>query len=114
MAAYHKRREIAEACGEIVPPAKKKIECPKKECVERKVIECKKPCADTIVTQTIETVESKPIGIIDTPATIQLQQPATIQLPPPTINTMANQINTSPQTIPVSTPLTPITGRVRV
>ena len=42
--------EIAEACGELPPPVpKKKIECPKKECVEKKVIECvqKRPCNDT-------------------------------------------------------------------
>ena len=41
--------EIAEACGELPPPPpKKKIECPKKECVEKKVIECvqKRPCDD--------------------------------------------------------------------
>lgn len=49
IAAYHKRMEIAEACGELPPPPpKKKIECPKKECVEKKVIECvqKHPCDD--------------------------------------------------------------------
>jgi len=49
VAAYHKRMEIAEACGELPPPPpKKKIECPKKECVEKKVIECvqKRPCDD--------------------------------------------------------------------
>ena len=49
IAAYHKRMEIAEACGELPPPPpKKKIECPKKECVEKKVIECvnKRPCDD--------------------------------------------------------------------
>ncbi|CAH6419979.1 Hypothetical protein HVR_LOCUS1036 [uncultured virus] len=47
VAAYHRRMEIAEACGELPPPKpKKKIECPKKECVEKKIIECveKKPC----------------------------------------------------------------------
>ena len=45
IAAYHKRMEIAEACGELPPPPpKKKIECPKKECVEKKVVECVRPC----------------------------------------------------------------------
>lgn len=46
MANYHRKREIAEACGLIPPPEKKKITCPPKECVEKKVIECvtKRPC----------------------------------------------------------------------
>jgi hypothetical protein len=49
IAAHYKRLEIAEACGELPPPKpKKKIECPKKECVEKKVIECvqRKPCIE--------------------------------------------------------------------
>lgn len=52
IAGYHHAREIAEACGELPPPhPKKKIECPKKECVEKKVIECveKKPCNENKV-----------------------------------------------------------------
>jgi len=50
IAAYHRRMEIAEACGELPPPPpKKSIECPKKECVEKKIIECvdKRPCDTT-------------------------------------------------------------------
>ena len=49
VAAYHRGLEIAEACGELPPPPpKKKIECPKQECVEKKVVECvqKRPCDD--------------------------------------------------------------------
>lgn len=41
LAAYHRRMEIAEACGELPPPPpKKKIECPKRECVEKRIVEC--------------------------------------------------------------------------
>jgi hypothetical protein len=49
VAAYNKRLEIAEACGELIPEPKKKIECPKK-CVERKVVKFveQKPCAEKI------------------------------------------------------------------
>jgi hypothetical protein len=62
VAAYHKRMEIAEACGELPPPLpKKKIECPKKECVEKKVVECvqKRPC---------DTVDKSIVVPVDTPA----------------------------------------------
>jgi hypothetical protein len=38
---YHKARAIAEACGELPSPRKQSIvECPKKECVEKKVVDC--------------------------------------------------------------------------
>jgi len=38
----------------LLPPPKKKIECPKQECVEKKVVECiqKHPC-DTTTTKTV-------------------------------------------------------------
>lgn len=43
--ATKRRAEIAEACGELPPPPpKKKIECPKKQCVEKKIITCQTPC----------------------------------------------------------------------
>lgn len=47
VADYHRKREIAEACGEIVPVTKKKIECPK-NCVKKEIVECseKQPCSD--------------------------------------------------------------------
>lgn len=53
MANYHRKREIAEACGLIPPPEKKKITCPPKECLEKKVIECvtKRPCEQVMVQQ---------------------------------------------------------------
>jgi hypothetical protein len=48
VAATKRRAEIAEACGELPPPPpKKKIECPKKQCVEKKVISCSTPCNST-------------------------------------------------------------------
>jgi len=53
LAAYNRCMEIAEACGELPPPEpKKKIVCPKIECVENKVVECKevkphKTCDDS-------------------------------------------------------------------
>lgn len=66
MASYHRNREIAEACGELPPPPKKKIECPKKECVEKKVVECvqKRPCDDIVVpvsTPAVPKIISTPI-----------------------------------------------------
>jgi hypothetical protein len=63
VAAYHRRMEIAEACGELPPPPpKKKIECPKKECVEKKIIECtevkpKKDCDGSVKITTEVTKE---------------------------------------------------------
>lgn len=39
VAAYHRQREIAIACGEWVFPEGRKIECPKK-CVKKEVVEC--------------------------------------------------------------------------
>ena len=56
IAGYHRKMEIAEACGEVIPKIeKKKIECPKQstalsgcvpftkpECIEKKVVECVK------------------------------------------------------------------------
>lgn len=62
VAAYYRRMEIAEACGELPPPPpKKKIECPKKECKEKKIIECveKVPCEKKqVVVNTEEPVVS--------------------------------------------------------
>jgi len=47
VADYHRKREIAEACGEIIPITKKKIECPK-NCVKKEIVECseKLPCSE--------------------------------------------------------------------
>ena len=70
VAAYHRRMEIAEACGELPPSKpKKKIECPKKKCVEKKVIECveKKPCDKPQKTITIQT-DSAALPKISTPS----------------------------------------------
>lgn len=48
VAAYNKKMIIAEACGELPPPpAKKKIECPKKDCVQ-------KPPCDVKVVPTVD------------------------------------------------------------
>jgi len=39
--AYNKKLEIDKACGLIKEKPQKIIECPKKECIEKKVVECK-------------------------------------------------------------------------
>lgn len=44
LSAYHRRVEIAEACGELPPPPpKKKMKCPKKECEKKPACEKPKP-----------------------------------------------------------------------
>lgn len=40
ISAYYRDRDIAEACGELIPCPKKKVECPKKCCVQKTIIEC--------------------------------------------------------------------------
>lgn len=67
VAAYHRRMEIAEACGELPPsPPKKKIECPKKECVERRLVEYTegRPCPDKSVTIMTEGA-ALPRGLVE-------------------------------------------------
>lgn len=70
VAATRKRAEIAEACGELPPePVKKKVECPKKQCLEKKIISCveKTPCDSSR-----ETSSEHPI--ISTPQNTQMPQ----------------------------------------
>lgn len=77
VAAYHKRMEIAEACGELPPPPpKKKIECPKKECVENKVIECvqKRPCDD--IDKSVVVVPANKTTTDTTPKVVAITPPA--------------------------------------
>lgn len=61
VAAYHRQREIAIACGEWVFPEERKIECPKK-CVKKEVIECadKDKCGKTTKKVISETPIDKP------------------------------------------------------
>lgn len=62
VAAYHRRMEIAEACGEVPHHhLKRKIECPKKECVEKKVVECVKrdPCDNVEKRVLVSTDETR-------------------------------------------------------
>lgn len=73
-ANYYRQLEIAEACGELPPPPpKKKIECPKKECKEKKIIECtetneiKKPCVTNQVTPVLAMNPSP----VNTPLIVQ-------------------------------------------
>lgn len=68
-----KQRKIAIACGDIPPPKPEpKIECPKKECVEKKVVECvkKKPCTnkynvevDTVI-ETTNVTDKPPFPVL--------------------------------------------------
>lgn len=61
LSAYHRRMEIAEACGELPPPPpKKKIECPKRECVEKRVVECVEKKRDPCDTQSQVVVDVTP------------------------------------------------------
>jgi hypothetical protein len=65
VAAYNRRMEIAEACGQLPPPPpKKKIECPKQECVEKKVVECveKRPC-DVTTTKSVVVVPADQVAV---------------------------------------------------
>jgi hypothetical protein len=91
LSAYYYDMEIAEACGELPPPPpKKKIECPKRECVEKRIIECvdrKRPtCGGTSniqVSTPIHVIPVQPINEVELPREnrpnniIAIQQPFT-------------------------------------
>lgn len=65
-ANYVKEQKIAEACGLVKPKPQPKIECPKKECYEKKVVECvkKSPCASPSVTDVVVTEETTTVSTI--------------------------------------------------
>jgi hypothetical protein len=88
VAATKRRVEIAEACGELpAPPPKKKIECPKKQCVEKKVITCQKPCDNSSNLNTDRTFTNSFSGDADHYSSVKLK-PLSALAPPPAINNM--------------------------
>lgn len=97
LAAYHRRMEIAEACGELPPsPPKKKIECPKRECVEKRIVECVETRRDPCDSQARVFVDIIPRNqVIQAPQLVPSSQLVhSTQLVP------IDQIGTSSQTIP--------------
>ena len=121
MANYHRKREIAEACGLIPPPPKKTIVCPKKECVEKKVIECvtKRPCDTMLVQETHQTVVSVPpvneqISTIPSPIPTPISNNPYIQqtIPPTQTTTISNLDRRQQSTLKPINSLTPVSLNV--
>lgn len=100
---YHKNLEILEACGELPPPKeKKKRDCPKQKCVEKRILECtdRTPC-DKLVSKTTETVTVDKKGTSN-PETITVDKKVTL-VPETFSSTKVNSLNTlSPMSSPTN------------
>lgn len=109
--AYKKRMEMAEACGEELPPTppKKKIECIKTECREKKIIECveRKPCEYATTGNAVGAVfPVTPIPVTSIPVTPIPVTPISVTSIPVT----QEHIVTSAATIKPLSSLAPMSG----